>query len=78
MQGIAEAEASETPTRLKNLNDYITYSLYNNVCRSLFEKHKLMFSLLLCTRIMQGSGHLDMDEWRFLIAGGSSAEVTVR
>eukprot|EP00698_Gefionella_okellyi_P007650 TRINITY_DN186_c0_g3_i1.p1 TRINITY_DN186_c0_g3~~TRINITY_DN186_c0_g3_i1.p1 ORF type:complete len:2618 (+),score=811.11 TRINITY_DN186_c0_g3_i1:164-8017(+) len=74
--GIADSEKSDDlQTRMNILNDFITYSTYNNVCRSLFEKHKLLFSLLLTTRIMQGAGQLDAEEWRFLIAGGASAEL---
>ena len=56
-------------TRLTNLNDYFTYMLYKAVCRSLFEKDKLMFSFLLAARIAEGAGQLDMTEWRFLLTG---------
>nr|PNR26425.1 hypothetical protein PHYPA_031000 [Physcomitrium patens] len=63
---------SNVQQRIVNLNDYFTYSLYINVCRSLFEKHKLMFSLMLCIKILQGLGRIHAQEWRFLLQGGTS------
>lgn len=70
--GIANAPASPNlGERLKTLNTYFTKSLYENVCRSLFEIHKSLFSLLLTVRIMQGEGLVDDREWRFLVAGAA-------
>ena len=60
-------------TRVVNMNDYITYSLYVNVCRSIFETHKLMFSFLLTIKIMMGQDKVDLSEWRFLLSGGKLA-----
>lgn len=47
--------------RLNNMNDYFTASLYENVCRSLFEKHKLLFSFVLTIKIKQGDNKIDMN-----------------
>ena len=63
-------KSSDLDTRIENLNGYFTFSLYNNVCRSLFEKDKLLFSFLLTIRIMQGAGKIDDGEWYFLLTGG--------
>ena len=52
--------SDNVPQRTKNINDYFTFSLYSNVCRSLFEKHKLLFAFLLCVRILQHDGKIDM------------------
>ena len=53
------------------MNNYFTYSLYENVCRSLFEKHKLLFSFVLTIKIMQGDNKVDINEWRYLLSGPS-------
>jgi dynein heavy chain, axonemal len=61
--------------RLKNLNDCFTYLLYRNVCRSLFEKDKLLFSFLLTTKILLGHSHLQPDELRFFLQGNTAMDL---
>eukprot|EP00965_Chrysotila_dentata_P128206 4238357-Pleurochrysis_carterae.AAC.2 len=39
--------------RLEALKAQNTLSVYRNVCRSLYEKDKLLFSFLMCAKIMQ-------------------------
>ncbi|KAG2485619.1 hypothetical protein HYH03_015682 [Edaphochlamys debaryana] len=76
IRGIEEApKAASVEERGVILNDYFTYSLYVNVCRSLFEKHKLMFSLLLAIKILQNQSRIDGREWRFLLAGPTVSEL---
>lgn len=56
----AKANSSKNlQTRIKTINDLFTASIYRNVCRSLFEKDKLIFSLLLCVGILRGKCHLE-------------------
>lgn len=43
------------------------------MCRSLFELHKLIFSTLLCVKILFGANELDPNEWRFFLAGASGS-----
>lgn len=57
--------------RIENINNFFTFSLYTNVCRSLFEKHKLLFAFLLAVRILMNENKIDMDEWSFLLTGGT-------
>ena len=37
--------------RLRYLNDHFQYQLYDNVTRSIFAKHKVVFSFLLCANL---------------------------
>ncbi|CAM9445138.1 unnamed protein product [Ectocarpus fasciculatus] len=60
--------------RLANLDAHFTFSLYRNVCRSLLEKHKLLFSFLLTSRILAGKNQIDQHDWYFLLTGGSGME----
>ena len=46
-------------------------SLYENVCRSLFEAHKLLFSFKMTINILIGRDEMDLSELRFLLAGPS-------
>jgi dynein heavy chain len=63
--------------RLENLNDFFTYYVYTNICRSLFERHKLLFSFLLTIRILQGNNKIDPNEWMFLISGKCLSSVSM-
>jgi len=71
---VMSIENSEKTTdlseRIRKLNAHFTESIYRNVCRSLLERHKLLFSFLLCVQIAKGRGEIDDNIWRFLLTGG--------
>lgn len=60
--------------RIEFLNDAFTLNLYQNICRSLFEKDKLMFSFVLCTKMLIAKGKLTQREFMFLLTGGMATE----
>lgn len=56
--------------RLTHLNAFFTRSIYENVCRSLFEKDKLVFSFSLCIGILAARGEMDESLLSFFLTGG--------
>lgn len=71
VMSIANSERSENlEVRMANLNSHFTANIYRNVCRSLFEKDKLLFSLLLCVGLMRDKNLVEEDLWNFLLTGG--------
>ena len=71
-KAIDEATATSVLTeRLDHLTQQNTVSVYRNVCRSLYEKDKLLFSFLMCTKILSGAGLLEQSQFTFFITGGT-------
>ena len=71
-RSIRDADKSEElQVRIDALIDHFTYSLYRNVCRSLFGKDRLLFAFTLCITIV-GKVHkkLSLEEYGFLLTGG--------
>ena len=63
-------------SRIELINECFTYILYKNICRSLFEMDKLVFSFMLTTKIMLSKGDLDQGQLRYLLQGSTSMELS--
>lgn len=70
----AADQSDSVPQRVDNINKFFTFNLYQNICRSMFERHKLLFAFLMAIRIMSELGEIQIDEYRYLLAGGAPSE----
>lgn len=57
-------------SRIHLVNEHFTFSIYRNVCHSLFDKDKLVFSFALCVALMTLKGDpIEKEALRFLLTG---------
>lgn len=66
------APSDELEVRLGSLKAEFLASLYRNICRSLFEKDKPIFSMMLTFKLLDMKGELNAEDLRFLLTGGVS------
>ncbi|TYZ68618.1 hypothetical protein PybrP1_002809 [[Pythium] brassicae (nom. inval.)] len=50
--------SAELPRRLALLEAHLTRVVYRNICRGLFEAHKLLFALVVCLRVQVTTGEV--------------------
>ncbi|XP_043259684.1 dynein axonemal heavy chain 1-like [Colletes gigas] len=71
---IATEKSDDIELRVMGINHQFMFSLFSNVCRSLFERHKLHFAFLVCARIRMNDKSIDATEWRHFLAGPEPLE----
>ncbi|KAM7536598.1 hypothetical protein Aperf_G00000086397 [Anoplocephala perfoliata] len=74
---ITEDGVAELESRTQILLDAITLATYNNVARGLFAQDKLVFSFLLCARIMLHDKEINQIEWDYLISTATQSDRSV-
>jgi dynein heavy chain len=69
-------KAADLDQRLENIIDYATLNIFTNISRGLFERHKLLFSFMLCAEVLQVAGVVPSAEWNYLLRGAIAGERT--
>lgn len=63
--------------RLDLLQNNITFWIYSNICRGLFERHKLIFSFLICSNIMLDAKEITQSEWMYFLRGNVAGDASL-
>lgn len=64
----------ELDKRLVNILKVLTKNIYDYGCLGIFEKHKLLYSFQIATKLQQSEGELSQKELDFFIKGSMSLE----
>lgn len=64
-------QSSDQETRLDNLIDTVTRTVYTNICRGLFERDKLIFSFLIATSIDRYAEKISQVGWSIVLRGAN-------
>ncbi|KAL4640265.1 dynein heavy chain 6, axonemal [Arapaima gigas] len=65
---------SDLDVRLQILLDQTLLAAYTSVSRGLFERHKAVYSFLLCVEIMRQRGEVSDAEWQYFLRGTAGME----
>ncbi|XP_068593236.1 dynein axonemal heavy chain 5 [Cebidichthys violaceus] len=69
------AKSQLTSKRIGNVIDFLTYQVYCYTARSLYEEHKLLFTLLLALKIDLQAGNISHPEVLTFVKGGASLDL---
>ncbi|XP_063774922.1 dynein axonemal heavy chain 8 [Pseudophryne corroboree] len=61
--------------RIRNIIEYLTFEVFRYTSRSLYEKHKFLFTLLLTLKIDLQKGAVTQREFQTLIQGGAALDL---
>lgn len=67
---------SDLQVRLQNIINYATLIIFQNICRGLFEKDKLLFSASICFQILRNAHLIHDIEWNLFLRGPTNLDRT--
>lgn len=62
-------KAEDVRKRCKLIRADITKGFYENICRGLFEKHKILFAFMIAMKIDRNEGRVNPREWNYFLRG---------
>jgi dynein heavy chain len=68
------AKSDDVELRIQILIDDITVRIYQNICRGLFDRHRLLFSFRIAVEVQRAEGRISGKEWKMLLAGSGVDE----
>jgi dynein heavy chain, axonemal len=75
-QAIDRSERASMPSkRIQNIIDYMTYEIYLYVQRGLFERHKLLFALMIANKIMASARVIRLSDIDVFLKGGGALDI---
>jgi len=69
-------KSDDLQTRLDSLMNFTTQYMYFNICRGLFESHKLMYAFLISCNIELATGDINKPEWRLFLKPSAGLKPT--
>ena len=64
-------KSSNLEERINTLCKNCTFKIFSNVSRGLFDKHKLIYSFMICGEILKDRGDILAEEWNFFLRGAA-------
>jgi dynein heavy chain, axonemal len=75
-QAIDRADLATLPSkRIQNIMEYLTYEIYLYIQRGLFERHKLLFALMLANKVMLSAGSVRAADVDVFLKGGGALDI---
>lgn len=61
--------------RIHNIIEYMTYEIYLYVQRGLFERHKIIFALMLANKVLVSAGKVKSADLDIFLKGGAALDI---
>ncbi len=61
--------------RIHNIIEYMTYEIYLYVQRGLFERHKIIFALMLANKVLVSAGKVKTADLDIFLKGGAALDI---